>query len=128
MNGHPISPFDTRICGGESLMNSPGFYKLKTHNYRLQKRVMKETLKQKSHQKMFFAESPNLIPGTPWDPTFFLDFSYFSIKNYNKFFPRVPGVPGGEKATNKTVAKRLAYPGGPWDPWDPTGPRESVYV
>ena len=73
MNGHPISPFDTRICGGESPSFPPCFYSFKTHNCTLQTRLMKEKTSKKKNKKKLFGESSYLIPGDPWDPKMFLN-------------------------------------------------------
>ena len=64
MNGHPISPFDTIIEPPDSPINSPGFYMLKTINYRLQERLMKEKLAPPKKKFDFFFRG--IVLSHPW--------------------------------------------------------------
>ena len=118
MNGHPISPFDTRICGGESPINSPGFYELKTINYRLQERLMKEKPSQKKKMTPTIFCSGNLLIsslGTLGTQFFFVIFST------SKHFPGVPRDPRGSPGAQGIRKPRIKRSRSAWHTWGPQG-------
>ena len=73
----------------------------------------KTSQKKTNHQKHFFSgESFSFIPGDPWDAKK-KNRVFFIFKHSPRVDPKVSpgdprGIPPGEKATNNTVAKRLA--------------------
>ena len=89
MNGHPTSPFDTRIEPPASPMNWPGFYGFKTMKYRLQERLMSE----KPSQHFFSPFFRGVVFSHPWGPLG--PNIFFPIFSTSKHSPGVPGDPRG---------------------------------